>query len=145
MSSAATQPMRQSLPGLPKGALSPEKQLEALQRVQNQAEQRVRLGLQLFKAAEAHTLGYRELLDDLKAEREKMRDELAQDVTRSLRDYDQWIGQLDETYSQAMLTLEARVNALESKIDAEQQKLQAMLQQTEKLLEQSSKLLEQQD
>ena len=57
------------------------KQLEALQRVQNQAEQRVRLGLQLFKAAEAHTMGQKEIIDELKAEREKFRDELSEDVT----------------------------------------------------------------
>jgi hypothetical protein len=139
---SSAQPRKQALPGLPRGPLTPEQQLEALQRVQNQAEQRVKLGLQLFKAAEAHTLGYQKMIDTFKAEHETFRDELAQDVTRSLREFDQWIGTLDDTFTEAVLALETRLNNLEARLDAEQQKMESMLRRSEALLQQAQAMLE---
>lgn len=141
-SRTAVAPARQALPGLPRTGLTPQQQLEALARVQNQAEQRVRLGLQLFKAAEAHTSSQRDILDEIAAEREKFREELTQDVTRSLHGFDQWIGQMDDTFTQAFLTLEERVDAVEQRISESQNQLQKMISQTQKMLDQAMALLD---
>lgn len=135
-------PARQALPGLPRTGLTPQQQLEALARVQNQAEQRVKLGLQLFKAAEAHTSSQRDILDELAAEREKFREELTQDVTRSLHAFDQWIGQMDDTFTQAFLTLEERVDAVEQRLSESQSHLHKMISQTQKMLDQAMALLD---
>lgn len=139
---AAKTPARQSLPGLPRTGLTPQQQLEALARVQNQAEQRVKLGLQLFKAAEAQTNSHREILEAITAEREKFRDELSQDVTRSLHAFDQWIGQMDDTFTQAFLTLGERVDAVEQKLTDSQRHLENMVNQTQKMLDQAMALLD---
>lgn len=136
------QPVIEHLPGLPGKALTPQQQLEAIQRVEQQAQQRVKLGLQLFKAAEAHTASHRQILEQIQAEREKFRDELTQDVSKTLHAYDQWIGQMDESYTQAMLTLEQRINELDAKVNTSAAKLQAMLDQSQKLLAQAEAMLE---
>ena len=135
-------PARQALPGLPSKALTPQQQLEALARVQNQAEQRVRLGLQLFKAAEAHTTSHQQILEDITAEREKFRDEISKDVARSLHAFDQWIGQMDDTFTQAFLTLEERVDSVEQKLVDQQRHLETMIRQTQKMLDQATALLD---
>jgi flagellar biosynthesis chaperone FliJ len=131
-----------ALPGLPRGPMSPEQQLEALQKVQAQAEQRVKLGVQLFKAAEAHTSQHRAILDEVKAEQSRFRDELTQDVTRSLHAYDQWVGQIDDTISDSIKSLEDKMDKLTSDWAKTQQRIESMMKRSEALLDQSRCLVE---
>jgi flagellar biosynthesis chaperone FliJ len=122
--------------------MSPEQQLEALQKVQAQAEQRVKLGMQLFKAAEAHTSQHRAILDEVKAEQSRFRDELTQDVTRSLHAYDQWVGQIDDTISDSIKSLEDKMDKLTSDWAKTQQRIESMMKRSEALLDQSRCLVE---
>lgn len=135
-------PTRQALPGLPRTGLTPQQQLEALARVQDQAEQRVRLGLQLFKAAEAHTASHQQILDEITAERQTFRDELSKDVTRRLHAFDQWIDQMDDTFTQSFINLEERIDAVEQRLGDQQRHLEKMVSQTQKMLDQATALLD---
>src|SRR5690606_16167554 len=56
-------------------SVSREQELESLRRVQNQAEQRVQLGLRLFKAAEAQVVNYQQLLDRIKNQQHELREQ----------------------------------------------------------------------
>lgn len=131
-----------SLPGLPKASLTAQQQLEALQRVQTQAEQRVLLGVQLFKAAEARTSQYRQALDEVKVEQEKLRSEVQEDVTRSLHTYDQWIGQMEDDFTSKIQSLEAKMAKLQSDWTKTQQRIEGMMKRSEAMLDQSRVLLE---
>lgn len=125
----------------PRQALSPDQQLEALRRVQAQAEQRVKLGQQLFKAAEARVSTHRAMIDEIKGEQAKLRDEVQRDVAQSLQSYDQWVGKLDERLTEAMRSLEARLDTLQNEWQATQAKIEHMLRRSEALLDQSRVLL----
>ena len=102
-------PGSRPLPGLPKDSLSAQQQLDALRCVQNQAEQRVKLGMQLFKAAEARTSQYQAMLDQMKADQEALRTRMSQDMARSFQVYDKWVGQIDKTVTNTLGELEARI------------------------------------
>lgn len=128
---------KRDLPGLPDAPISPTDQLIALKRVQAQAEQRVKLGVQLFKAAEAHTTGQQVAINDLKDEQQKLRSELHEDVTKSLHAYDQWVGRIDESFTRAMQKLEGKIDTLEENWQNTQTRIEAMLRRSEALLDQS--------
>jgi flagellar biosynthesis chaperone FliJ len=113
-----------------------------LERVQAQAEQRVHLGAQLFKAAEAHTSQYRDSLSQVKADQDKLRSEVQEDVSRSLHSYDQWIGQMEEDFTSAITSLEAKMDKLQSDWASAQQRIERMMKRSEAMLDQSRTLLE---
>ncbi len=125
------------LPGLPAGPLSAQQQFEALRRVQAQDEQRVQLGMQLFKAAEAHTEQQQSLADELRREQKQMREKIQQDVARSLRSYDQWVGQIDDGFAEAMSNLDQRLEKLRSEWSDTQRRIDQMMKRSEALLEQN--------
>ena len=104
---ATTKSKTRPLPGLPEMSLTPQQQAEALRRIQNQTEQRVKLGVQLFKAAEARVSQHQALLDRIRAEQEQFRARFTQDMVKSFQTYDQWVGQIDETLTDALRELEA--------------------------------------
>ena len=141
--SAATtkKPSSSVLPGLPKRPLTARQQLEALQRVQSQAEQRVKLGVQLFKAAEARTSQYQTMLDQIKSEQDDFRTRFSQDMARSFEVYDKWLGQIDETLTDALGELESKLDKLRDDWDGKQDRAESLINRSEQMLEQSRDLL----
>ena len=125
------------LPGLPSGPLSAQQQLEALRRVQGQAEQRVQLGMQLFKAAEAHTEQKQNLADELREEQKHLREKVQEEVASSLRSYDQWVGRIDDGFTKAMNDLDQRLERLRSEWTDTQGRIEQMMKRSEALLEQN--------
>jgi len=145
MSQATTQFRKTSaapLPGLPRESLTPQQQLDALQRVQSQAEQRVKLGLQLLKAAEAHTLQHRSVLDQVKAEQEKMKAEMTRDIGATFTQYDEHLGELENDLSNSVQSLEAKIDTLQQKWAEAQQRIEGMLKRSEAMMDQTRTLLE---
>ncbi|MCE9590393.1 MAG: hypothetical protein K8S99_07700 [Planctomycetes bacterium] len=140
MSQAAT---RRSSPipfPAPPRALSPQEQLDALRRVQAQAEQRVYLGAQFFKAAEARTDQFREMIEKIKSEQDTLREELRDDMTKSLRTYDQWLGEIDQDLTTAIGTLEERVTKLQQEWAQAQQRIDSLLRRSEAMFDQTRML-----
>ncbi len=121
---------KQVIPGLPRKPLTPEQQLEALSRVQSQAEARVELGLKLFKAAENHTRSQQKMLDQIKAEQQQLRDQVNEDVAKSLHAYDQWVGQMDENFTRSLQNLEAKIERLQENWMATQQRIETMIERS---------------
>ena len=118
------------------GPLSARQQLEAVRCVQNQAEQRVQLGLKLFKAAEAHTIKYQNLVEQVRYEQQQLREKLEQDVARSLHTYDQWIGEVDEGVPEALKALGVRIDKLQNEWSGTQQRIEQIMSRSESLLDQ---------
>jgi flagellar biosynthesis chaperone FliJ len=121
---------KQVIPGLPRKPLTPEQQLEALSRVQSQAEARVELGLKLFKAAENHTRSQQKMLEQIKAEQQQLRDQVNEDVAKSLHAYDQWVGQMDENFTRSLQNLEAKIERLQENWMATQHRIEAMIERS---------------
>ena len=117
-------------------------QLEHARRIQVQAEQRVQLGLQLFKAAEAHALRHRDMIQQLKDEQQELHQQLQQDVAQSLHEYDQWVGQLDENFTTALRQLDSKVDSLQERWAQTESHIEQMMKRSEALLDQSRVMLE---
>ncbi len=129
------------LNGLPGNAMTSQEQLEALRRIQAQAEQRVKLGVQLFKAAEAKLSEQNDVLEQMKKEQSGLREQINEDFTRSLHAYDQWVGQIDENFTHAIRNLEKRMDAMESEWAKSSATINMMVKRSEEMLSQSRKLL----
>ncbi len=123
------------LPGLPQGPLSPQQQLEAIRRTQDQAEQRVELGMKLLGAAEAHAVNHQHSMEQVRSEQQVLRDKLEQDVAKSLHTFDQWIGDLDDGFTKALKQLEDRVDTLSSQWVHTQHRIEQMVKRSETLLD----------
>ncbi len=130
-----------ALPGLPRRALTAAEQAAALQRVQQQADQRLKLGLQLFKAAEAQTTQQHALLDVVKQEQTQLRQEIREDVARSLRDYDLWVGALEKRLVERLDEHEQKLKDLEESWTRIDNRLQTTMLRAETLLDQTRYLL----
>lgn len=65
-------PRRPVMLGLPGGELSEEQRADALRRVQSQAENRVKLGMQLFKSAEARLTAQADLARAVRSEQAQL-------------------------------------------------------------------------
>ena len=122
--------------GTPAGG-NPQRQLESLRQVQAQAEQRVQLGMQLFKAAEARVASQQAMIEAVRAEQDRLREQMHEDVTRSLHAYDQWVGQIDENFTHAIRALEHKVEAMQRQWQQTQGKVEGMMKRAEALLDQS--------
>lgn len=128
--SQTVNPLKQSIPGLPRKPLTPEQQLDAISRVQSQAEARVELGLKLFKAAENHTRSQQKMLEQIKQEQQQLREQVNEDVARSLHAYDQWVGQMDENFTRSLQNLEAKIEKLQENWMATQSRIEAMIERS---------------
>lgn len=135
--SQTVDPFAKLIPGLPKKPLTPEQQLDALSRVQSQAENRVALGLKLFKAAENHTRSQQNMLDELKAQQQELRDQVNEDVARSLHTYDQWVGKMDENFTNSLQKLENKIEMLQENWMATQKRIETMLERSAELFSQA--------
>ncbi len=122
--------------------LSPEQQMQALKRVQAQAEQRVKLGMQLFKAAEARLSSQTDVLGQIKTLQTQLREQVNQDVAKSLHEYDQWIGQIDESFTTAIRKLEEKIDAVHANMVNSEARIENMLKRAEALLDQNRELAE---
>ncbi|MEM6392495.1 MAG: hypothetical protein AAF797_06950 [Planctomycetota bacterium] len=78
------------------------------------AEQRVKLGLQLFKAAEARLAAQHDTLAQIKSEQANLRESIQHEVAKSLQTYDQWMGRIDESFTTAVRDLTTRLDKLET-------------------------------
>jgi flagellar biosynthesis chaperone FliJ len=123
-------------------ASSAARQFEALRRLQAQAEQRIKLGQQLFKAAEAQASAHQDAIEQVRGEQERLREQVQQDVAQSLHAYDQWVGQIDESFTKAIRSLEERVDTLARDWEQTQGKLDVMVRRSEALLDKSRQLIE---
>jgi chromosome segregation ATPase len=143
MSQTFTQikPVKIAAPGLPQGPLTPAQQVQALSRIQAQAEQRVQLGVQLFKAAEAQTARHREMLDGVKTEQAAFRAEVEEDITRSFHAYDAWIGQVDADLTSSIKALEDKMARLQKEWQGTQSRIEGMVARSERLLSQTRDLM----
>jgi len=133
-----------SLTSLNRQPLTPQQQMEALKRVQGQAEQRVKLGMQLFKAAEARLSNHTDVLQQIKVLQDQLREQVNDDVAKSLHSYDQWIGQIDESFTNAIRQLEQKIDAVQANVVKSEGRIQEMLTRAEAMLDQSRYLVEKQ-
>ena len=131
------------LSGFNRQPLTPEQQMQALKRVQAQAEQRVKLGMQLFKAAEARLSSQTDIVQQIKTLQKQLREQVNNDVAQSLHQYDQWIGQIDESFTTAIRKLEEKVDAVQANISKSEARMRDMLDRAEAMLDQSRCLLQQ--
>ncbi len=122
--------------GASRRPLTAQEQLEALRRVKAQAEARLKLGVKLFQAAEAHTTQYRELVEQVRSDQEKFREQWGEEVARSLRSYDQWIGRLDETFQAALSAMGQRIDAMEARWSEALEKMDRAARRAESMFEQ---------
>lgn len=130
------------LSGMNRQPLTPDQQLQALKRVQAQAEQRVKLGMQLFKAAEARLSSQTDVLSQIKTLQTQLREQVNQDVAKSLHEYDQWIGQIDESFTTAIRKLEEKIDAVQANVVSSEARIKNMLERAEALLDQNRELAE---
>ena len=121
----------------PRGPLPTKPQLLALQRIQEKAAKRVKLGMQLYRAAEVHTVNQQSLLDSFKTEQQQLKEELEQDVAQSLQAYDQWVGKIDENLTTAIRNLEGRINQLQEQWNDSKERIDTMIHRSESLMDQS--------
>jgi hypothetical protein len=131
-----------TLPGVPKRPLDAQQQLEALRRTQAQAEQRVKLGVQLFKAAEARTAQHRDDVEQLRKEQDQLRQQLQQDIARSFQSYDQWIAKVDDTLTNSLKSIEDRIELLQSRWKETEQRIETMMDRSQTLLSQSADMMQ---
>ena len=130
---------------LPPTKLPPEEQLHALNRMQDQAEKRVKLGQQLFIAAEAQAQQYKKLVDEFRDENARLRDELHQDLGKTIHTYDKWVGQVDSRFNQTLGELEDRMSRLQADWERAQHRIEDMLKRSERLLEEGKRLIDEAD
>ncbi|MFA9477065.1 hypothetical protein ACERK3_02035 [Phycisphaerales bacterium AB-hyl4] len=122
--------------------LTPRQQLEAVRRAQSRVEQRVKLGVQLFRSAEAHLTEQHDLLAQAKQEQANLREQLEIDVARSLRAYGQRTQHMDDRLTDAIDKLEERLDVLQNRWQETEQRLEQMVRRSETLLHQSRSMLE---
>jgi len=118
-------------------ALTVEQKLEALARVQAQAEQRIALGKQLFKAAEARIRAESDVIKQVRKENEVLREQLHREFTESLHSYDQWVGQIDENFTTAIRALEEKIDAVAEQSASDRRKVASLIARAEALLGQA--------
>lgn len=126
---------------MPRKPLNPEQQLAALDKVQAQATQRIKLGQQLFKAAEARLTQQQDVLDKIRNQQQDLRDQVQEDVAKSLQTYDQWMGKIDESFTTAIREVTERLGRLEVEQQNTREEMQAMVARASALMEQTQRLL----
>ena len=122
--------------------LTTAQKLESLQRVQAQAEQRVKLGTQLLKAAESHTSQTQSYVEQVRREQNELREKLEHDVAAALHQYDQWVGTIDESLTRRLQLTEERLDALDKQWEQAEERVARMVKRAELMFDQSRSLLE---
>lgn len=128
---------------LQRGPLNPQQQLEALRRVQVQAEKRVQLGQRLFRAAEASATQHHTAMAQLRQDQDLLRKQLQEDLSRTVQGYDQWIGRIDTDLAAAVTTMQQKIEQLQEQWSQAQVRLEAIAARSDALLMQATDLLAQ--
>ncbi|MGB0767923.1 MAG: hypothetical protein ACPGYV_09455 [Phycisphaeraceae bacterium] len=126
---------------MPRRPLSAEQQAAAIEKVQQQATQRVKLGQQLFEAADARLKQHQKVLDEINDQQRILREQVQDDVAKSLQTYDQWMGRIDESFTKSIRDVTARLDQLEERVDGSHHEMQDMLAKATALLDQTQMLL----
>ena len=126
--------------GMNRAPMTKTEQKNALKNVQL-AEKRVKLGMELLKASENRISAQSHMLNQVRAEQKHLREQIQEDVTKSLQSYDQWMGQLDESFSKAIQMLEEKVDAVMGIWETKEKKLDDMIKRFERLHEQNHRVL----
>jgi len=135
-------PLADKPPARSAAALTVEQKLAALRRVQLQAEQRVQLGAQLLKAAEAHTSQTQSYVEEMRQEQDGLRQKLEHDVAAALTKYEEWVGTIDDTLAQRMQDVESKLGELGAHWSQAEQKIERLAKRAEQMFDQSRMLLE---
>ena len=121
--------------------LSPQQQLEALRRAQRQAEQRVRLGMQLFKAAEARLAAGQDVVGQVRREQDALRDEMHREREEETTNFNKRIAEVQQSTDTRLGAVERQLTKLQHEWSATQDRMgelvarcQAMLDQTRHLV-----------
>jgi chromosome segregation ATPase len=123
-------------------ALTTAQKLEALRRVQSQAEQRVKIGTQLLKAAEAHASQTQTYVEQVRTEQNELREKLEREVAGALTQYEQWVGTIDESISRRVQAVEDKLASLDKHWEEAEQRLTRLVKRAETMFDQSRTLLE---
>lgn len=126
---------------MPRRPLSVEQQAVALDKVQQQATQRVKLGQQLFEAADARLKQHQKVLDEINDQQTILREQVQDDVAKSLQSYDQWMGRIDESFTKSIRDMTQRLDQLEETVAGSRHEMQDMLSKAAALLQQTQTLL----
>lgn len=126
----------------PQMRLTPQQQIEALRRIQTQAEHRVKLGMQLFKAAEAHTSHQSNLLEQLKHDLDRQWVELKRDMAEQSQRSLRWLERIDDHCSTAMQKLDAKLDTVYQTCRASEKRIESLVIRAETLLAQSLALVD---
>lgn len=126
---------------MPRRPLNAEQQASAIEKVQQQATERVKLGQQLFEAADARLKQHQKVLDEINDQQRILREQVQDDVAKSLVTYDQWMGRIDESFTKAIRDMTQRLDQLEERVDGSHSEMQDMLGKAGALLEQTQTLL----
>lgn len=133
---------------VPRHDLSPRQQLEALQKAREQAEHRVRLGMQLFKAAESRLNSEESLVERAREERKQFRQQMEHTVNSKLTESNDHLhAELEEIraqlavrmqqHTEKMLELHEQQDRMRCQIEKLQHRCQEVEQQTRALREQA--------
>jgi uncharacterized protein YoxC len=126
---------------MPRRPLTVDQQAAALEKVQQQATARVKLGQQLFEAADARLKQHQKVLDEINNQQQILREQVQDDVAKSLQSYDQWMGRIDESFTKSIRDMTQRLDQLEERVDGSQSEMQDMLAKAGALLQQTQSLL----
>ncbi len=122
-------------------ALPYPQQLEALRRIR-QADQRVQLGAQLFKAAEAHTTHQHDLLGRIKAQQQRLHEDLAR-LAGSLSQQDQRADRLERLFGSVMGAMAKRLDEIYARQVEADKRFNQTLARAVDLLEKAEQLMDQ--
>lgn len=118
-----------------------QEQMNAARRLHAQAEQRIALGRQLFKAAEAHLANQQNLLAQVRAEQDALAQRMQADVARSLHEYDQWVGKQQQEVDERLQEMEQRLAEMIEQWQSVEQRVESFVRRAEALLDQGRHLL----
>ena len=111
--------------------LTPNQQLEALRRIQAQAESRVKLGVQLFKAAETYSTYQNDLLEQVRASLEHVQEQWHQDSVNQVQAYEKCIRQIDDRLVGMNQTLDDHLDKVRQLCSQTQQRVEVLVEQAQ--------------
>ena len=105
-------------------------------------EKRIQLGLRLLDAAEVRTKQQQSDMKRLREEQLQMKQQIEQDVAKSLQEYDQWVGQIDERFTKRLHDLESRLADLQEKWHSAEGRIDGMMKRAEAVLDHGRTVVE---
>ena len=131
----------ESLTPRPPRSMSPQQQLESLRKAQRQAEQRVQLGMQLFKAAEARLSAGQDVVGQVRREQDALRDEMRREREEDASRYNKQLADVEQTTDARMAAVERQIARLQLDWQSTQDRLGEMMARCQAMLDQTRHLL----